>query len=365
VYINTDEEITSKEEYIYGNCKIQGNDKFNNVSQLYSGTIQIRGRGNYTWDYDWTWNASYIVPTDQWWTDQNYYNQTVHWYKYLVKDPFFLTKAFETYQAHKDEFAEIYREGGKIDTYSEMLSVPAVADLAKWHSDQNFQTEVSKTKNYVSQRFQWLDEQFSSVETLASSLGYKASDKLSVTNISADGSQVSLTAQVNESSAESVSFHVNGLYAGESKINGNNAVLSVSADLLQKSDTALNTVQIYIKDKDGNYIKSDNQSSQNPWERGRNWWEQESSSESQSTVCSDFRTFTLSDLGISISVKGDVNADGAFNVADLVLLQKWLVAVPDVHISDWENADFCQDNVLNAFDLLLMRRELLNNSNLQ
>ena len=59
------------------------------------------------------------------------------------------------------------------------------------------------------------------------------------------------------------------------------------------------------------------------------------------------------------TVVGDVNADGVFNIADAVLLQKWLLAVPETHLADWKAADFCNDNVLNVFDLCLMKRELL------
>ena len=61
------------------------------------------------------------------------------------------------------------------------------------------------------------------------------------------------------------------------------------------------------------------------------------------------------------TVVGDVNADGVFNIADAVLLQKWLLAVPETHLADWKAADFCNDNVLNVFDLCLMKRELLKN----
>lgn len=57
--------------------------------------------------------------------------------------------------------------------------------------------------------------------------------------------------------------------------------------------------------------------------------------------------------------KGDVNADGEFNVADVVTLQKWLLAVPDTKLADWKSADLCSDNRLDAFDLCLMKRELL------
>ena len=45
------------------------------------------------------------------------------------------------------------------------------------------------------------------------------------------------------------------------------------------------------------------------------------------------------------SIKGDVNADGELDVADVVLLQKWLLAVPDMHLENWQAADLCKDNM--------------------
>ena len=60
--------------------------------------------------------------------------------------------------------------------------------------------------------------------------------------------------------------------------------------------------------------------------------------------------------------KGDVNADGYFTVADVVLLQKWLLAVPDTKLADWKSADLCSDNRLDVFDLCLMKQELLKNN---
>lgn len=56
---------------------------------------------------------------------------------------------------------------------------------------------------------------------------------------------------------------------------------------------------------------------------------------------------------------GDVNMDGAFNIADVILLQKWLLAVPDTHLANWKAADFYDDHVLNVFDLCLMKRKLI------
>ena len=56
---------------------------------------------------------------------------------------------------------------------------------------------------------------------------------------------------------------------------------------------------------------------------------------------------------------GDVNNDGKFDVSDVVLLQKWLLAVPDTQLADWKAADFSSDHKLNAADLTLMKQELL------
>lgn len=61
---------------------------------------------------------------------------------------------------------------------------------------------------------------------------------------------------------------------------------------------------------------------------------------------------------------GDVNLDGEFNVADAVLLQKWLLAVPNVELKCWENADFYEDNRLDVFDFCLLKQKLAESNSL-
>ncbi|MBP3267639.1 MAG: dockerin type I repeat-containing protein, partial [Ruminococcus sp.] len=55
------------------------------------------------------------------------------------------------------------------------------------------------------------------------------------------------------------------------------------------------------------------------------------------------------------AVPGDINDDGAANIADAVLLQKWLLADPDTTLPKWENGDLCQDQRLNVYDLILLK----------
>lgn len=63
------------------------------------------------------------------------------------------------------------------------------------------------------------------------------------------------------------------------------------------------------------------------------------------------------------TIKGDGNADGVFSISDAVLLQRWLLAVPDTELKNWKAADFNADSRLDTRDLSLMKRALLNDTN--
>ena len=61
-------------------------------------------------------------------------------------------------------------------------------------------------------------------------------------------------------------------------------------------------------------------------------------------------------------IKGDVNSNGVFDISDAVLMQKWLLGVPDTKLTDYKAADICEDNVLDVFDLCLMKKLLISSS---
>lgn len=75
----------------------------------------------------------------------------------------------------------------------------------------------------------------------------------------------------------------------------------------------------------------------------------------------DGQKFILEPAVQEKTVLGDVNADGSFNIADAVLLQKWLLAAPNTELADWKAGDFCEDDRLTVFDLCLMKRALIQN----
>ena len=83
-------------------------------------------------------------------------------------------------------------------------------------------------------------------------------------------------------------------------------------------------------------------------------------------LCSDEPEVTLYDNGAmdivirtKITVSGNINGDDEFNIADVAVLQKWLLTACDNELYNWAEADFDLDNKLTVFDLCLMKKELI------
>ena len=64
----------------------------------------------------------------------------------------------------------------------------------------------------------------------------------------------------------------------------------------------------------------------------------------------DFFSYTEYDI------LGDVNADGEFTVSDIVLMQKWILGIPDANLENQDSADMDKNGKLNVFDLCIMKR---------
>lgn len=60
---------------------------------------------------------------------------------------------------------------------------------------------------------------------------------------------------------------------------------------------------------------------------------------------------------LPIAIAGDINADGDFNVSDLLVMQKWLLNSESP--ADWSAGDLNADGELDIYDFILMRQALL------
>ena len=66
-----------------------------------------------------------------------------------------------------------------------------------------------------------------------------------------------------------------------------------------------------------------------------------------------------SSLKITECSENDINADGSFNIADVVNLQGFLLGKNDRTIINWRAADICEDGILDVFDLVCIRKALI------
>lgn len=56
---------------------------------------------------------------------------------------------------------------------------------------------------------------------------------------------------------------------------------------------------------------------------------------------------------------GDINMDGALTIADAVLIQKWLLTIPNTELKNWKAGDLDQNGQLTSTDLTLLKRAIL------
>ena len=59
-----------------------------------------------------------------------------------------------------------------------------------------------------------------------------------------------------------------------------------------------------------------------------------------------------------LKVAGDVTGDGVLDTRDVVALQRWLLADPEIRLADYQAADLYPDGVIDIFDLGIMKRML-------
>lgn len=59
-------------------------------------------------------------------------------------------------------------------------------------------------------------------------------------------------------------------------------------------------------------------------------------------------------------IKGDTDNDGKVTISDAVMLQKWLLGLSD-EMACWQNADLCEDGIIDVFDMIEMRKILTQN----
>ncbi len=230
------------------------------------------------WDFDWAWgnNNMYGIntwyPTSwqttiEWFTNEQAY-QSYNWNRLLIKDPYFLVRAYEKYHNVRDIIEEMIKEGGTIDQYEEYLVNAGMANDTRWSytyydpqwyawGSDDFYSSIWMLENFVNTRVEWLDKQFASIDNLVNSLGYykEAADIDLDTDITADGNVV--TAITSNAACKKVAFQVNGTYMVEADVVNGVATANIPADALIYDGITMNVVVAYEMDANGYILNTD------------------------------------------------------------------------------------------------------------
>lgn len=112
-----------------------------------------------------------------------------------------------------------------------------------------------------------------------------------------------------------------------------------------------------VRSENGTYTINNGEYSELKAVCGKNGSYTFTAADEQSVSINGSQSFVIEPAPSVNSVKGDVNADGEFTVADLVMMQRFLLGAGT--LNDWTAGDLCEDGRIDTFDMILMRKLLL------
>ncbi len=223
------------------------------------------------WDFDWafgnknmynidTYETEGWHTTNEWFTNEQYY-QAENWNRYLIRDPYFMLKAYEKYQEVRPTVIEdIIKTDGTLDTYKKLYKDDGQANDLRWsttyrdYGGETFLQAMTSLKTFITKRIAYIDNQMNSFDDFVDSLGYYSrSSSVKITDVEkkSDGSYT-ITAETTEADAKKLSFQVNGKNLYTATIKDGKATVEVPKSAV--TTAASNIVVVRMLDKNDDYI---------------------------------------------------------------------------------------------------------------
>lgn len=178
--------ILIQEIFFNYDAALKSNFLYKDVSSLaYMGPI---------WDLDWSSGRDHSgISIEQWCSV--YYTETADetlWYSGLLKDPYFLSVLKELWDTCYPDILALVEEDGILEQAYEYIYESGLANTELWLYQDGFTTSFRDLKSWLAARIQWLDSQFTSMDTLIASVGMYQADPMIEIHLS--GSRLTVTA---------------------------------------------------------------------------------------------------------------------------------------------------------------------------
>lgn len=199
------------------------------------------------WDMDWSSSGeganSHLY--DQWQTIYySSYSQNNQWFKGLVKDPYFLSRAKYIWNMHRSDIFAIIETDGMIDQMYEYIYASGMINGQMYPHGLGFEKEVVIFREWMRNRLLWLDQQFASLETLVNSIGcfqYGLAVSLSYE----DRSVVARCSERHTPDGRAV-LYVDGMEIGEALLDRGVATWDLERNVSLKPESVIH-VRVYNK----------------------------------------------------------------------------------------------------------------------
>ena len=196
------------------------------------------------WDYDWAYGninmyriSTYI--TDEWHTTNNYFTreqfyQSMQWNRYLIRDPYFLMKAYEMYKEMRPN--QLQEMIDSLDYYGDLLKVDGALNDKRWgyggRNGEKYVKAVYSLKSFITDRVKWLDTQFADFDTLVTSLGYYEPypEALHVESVVPGEKEYTITVAMETAGATQVEYQVNGVNLVTADVTDGKSTVAVPAE---------------------------------------------------------------------------------------------------------------------------------------
>lgn len=231
------------------------NQIFKNVELLFKSCYMYKDVGGKLyfgpiWDMDWTSGNHVNLHGDgskynTWWHSES--QDREYWYRALYNDPNFILLMWERWQEIGGNIDNMFAE---LDSLSDEIKPSADVDNSRWWYDMSYSDEVKRFKKWMTDRRNWMNEQFATPETLINSFGYfKESKIIKLRNANVEGDELVLDVKMSNKFTK-CEVMINGVTLGDFTVEGGN--VRVPADKLKESGK-YNAIEVMAKNNDGTY----------------------------------------------------------------------------------------------------------------
>lgn len=227
------------------------------------------------WDFD--YSSGSVSPfgtqdAEDWTSDNTWIpgDNVKWWVREVMKDPYFALKLRNIYIEQEDYFKSIITDGGLLDEWYSYLAEAGNYNYDLWKYANGFEKDYAALLSWLTDRINWMDEQFATNESTMQSMGITFSDKF---DLGLEGESVfensnnaytvevgcqdlQLKVSINEEDEfTKLNYYINSKYQGTVDIADGQANIIIREEQLTEDIGNDNVITVWLQDQNGELVE--------------------------------------------------------------------------------------------------------------